>query len=196
VSAHPGGLLLLQVNHGSGTPGETAVVDARSAAVTYPAQTVDPGALTAVDDGGGIVDARGTVHAPGTARPVYAGPTVLRGLATSSVDRLVAVGPGRTGPVSLLRAPEGSPLQWESLAEIRLGNHSLQLAGDVVARARAVDVHEPWWAAITAGPWRTAATRVFVTGILGLLVAGLAVVLARRPRPGHRYRIVRRPPPE
>jgi hypothetical protein len=166
------------------------LVDARTSAVTSLGLRVDPGALAAVTPDGGVVDARGTVHSPFSHTSMWNGGTVLRTLDTSTARRLVALGPGPGGPVSLLRAPEGSPLQWQSLAAVHLGDASglFELAGDVVGVARPVDVEEPWWAVVADPALRSIAGRVLVGGLFGLLVAAVAVAMSRRagrrpPRP-------------
>ena len=183
VTAHPGGQLLVGVAPGPEDE-RTVLVDARTGAVTPLVLRVAWGIPAAVTPSGGIADARGTVHDPLSHVSVWNGGTVLRALEASTARRLVAVGPGPGGPVSLLRAPEGSPLRWQSLATVHLADlSSLELAGDVVGNARAVDVDEPWWAVVAGPGLRTVADRVLVAGLFGLLLAAAVTAMSRRPRP-------------
>jgi hypothetical protein len=167
-----------------------AVLDVRTGKVTTtPVPVEEEAALLAVNPRGEVVAGSGTP----VAAALRAHEPLMswdRGLGVSHDGRLVHLSARADGPpLEVWRWTAGAlqPAPGDgTLTQVRLAPARMQLAADVVAAARPVDVREPGWAVVADPGTREVASRILAAGVFFLVLAGLAVAAGRRPRPYRR----------
>jgi hypothetical protein len=179
----PGGYVLLRVDSGTPVAAVLGVRTGKVADTRLPAD--DAHAPLAVNSRGEVVSVSGA--------PVAA--SIRERQPLMRAERMVGV--SDTGhPVYLSPRPDrpGTPLEIRraasagdsTLTQLRFAPSTMQLAADVVAAARPVDVDEPGWAVVADPDSLALAARVLGAGVLVLLLSGMAAAAVRRPRPYRR----------